>query len=364
MGNTLSESDRRIIARVEGNDQSLVRVELTSEHINEEGCRWIAKALRRNTAVKQLKLCFNDIGSDGARAFMAADGLAHATALTHLHLYGNGIGPEGARAVTESILLNHGSRLSHLNLGGNGIGIEGAEHLARALGGRRDDTGGGGGVRNVATLRHLYLVDNDIGPEGAGALAYALRTNSSLTDLDLGRNGLGSGGVGTLMSALARSGSNSSLTHLYLGGNEVGDDGAVVLANGLARNRGLRHVCLKSNGIGDEGAEALARSLLENKNLTRLDLMGNGNIGYGGIRAFEIALRRNHTVLYINLDLIRGDQGGIQQQDRGDSDGKRYTEDAAIGAIVCLLNINAASADAAVKIKTKAAEFGVCDAES
>ena len=257
--------------------------------------------------------------------------------------------------MTESILLNHGSQLSHLNLRGNGIGPEGAEHLARAL---------GGGAWTVATLSNLYLVDYNIGAEGAGYLASALRKNSSITKLDLGRNGLGSGGVVALMSALAPSGTNSPLTNLYLGGNGVTDDGAAVVANGLVQNHGIRHLCLNSNGIRDEGAEALARSLSKNKILTRLDLMGNGNIGYGGIQAFEIALRRNHLVRYINLDLIRGDQGGIQQQGRGDSDGKRYIEDAAIGAIIHLLNLNATSTDAAAAANTKASEFRDCHAES
>ena len=55
----------------------------------------------------------------------------------------------------------------------NSIGVEGAKELAEAL-------------KTNTTLTEINLGDNSIGGEGAKAIAEALKTNTTLTQINLG----------------------------------------------------------------------------------------------------------------------------------------------------------------------------------
>ena len=56
-------------------------------------------------------------------------------------------------------------------------------------------------LRTNTTLTSLNLINNDIGAAGATALATALQTNTTLTSLDLKRNRIGDAAAVALLSA-------------------------------------------------------------------------------------------------------------------------------------------------------------------
>ena len=89
--------------------------------------------------------------------------------------------------------------LERLNLSGKSIG-EGASVLSDFL-------------KSNSTITTLNLRCTKIGDEGACALSDSLKSNSTLTTLDLRSNSIGDLGVRSLSDALT---SNSSLTHLDL----------------------------------------------------------------------------------------------------------------------------------------------------
>ncbi|KAG9069808.1 hypothetical protein KI688_009133 [Linnemannia hyalina] len=152
-------------------------------------------------------------------------------------------------------------------------------------------------LKTNSTLATLHLWNNSIGSDGAKALAEALKTNSTLTTLDLGNNSIGSDGAKALAEALK---TNSTLTTLGLGNNSIGSDGAKALAEALKTNSTLTTLDLGGNSIGFDGAKALAEALKTNSTLATLHLWNN-SIGSDGAKALAEALKTNSTLTTLDL---------------------------------------------------------------
>ena len=95
-------------------------------------------------------------------------------------------------------------------------------------------------LKTNTTLTRLDLWDNKIGDAGAQALAETLKTNTTLTRLDLGGNKIGDAGAQALAEFLK---TNTTLTTLYLGYNAIGATGEAAkreIDKYLERNRKLQ----------------------------------------------------------------------------------------------------------------------------
>lgn len=137
------------------------------------------------------------------------------------------IGPRHGESVAHSMILNNNVTL--LDLSGCDLGTEGAVAVLRCL------------QRNH-TLEHLALSGNFLEPPAAVAAAAVLATPSC------------------------------SLQSLALSCNKIGDDGAAALADSLRTNRTLTFLNVRGNGITDVGASALLDSMTPptNPSLTAL----------------------------------------------------------------------------------------------
>ena len=106
--------------------------------------------------------------------------------------------------------------------------------------------------------------------------------------LDLVGLKIGDAGAHALASALC---SNSTITELHLGNNNIGDLGATSLADALRHNNTLSEIYLDSNVIRDEGVSSLVSAM--QKNTTVVDLLLSSNeisvTGEGCIRAIDAA---------------------------------------------------------------------------
>ncbi|KAF9274072.1 hypothetical protein BGZ88_003297 [Linnemannia elongata] len=148
------------------------------------------------------------------------------------------------------------------------------------------------------------LVAGLFGAKELVPLAEALKTNSTLTTLDLQHSKIGSHEVEVMAEALK---TNSTIITLYLGNNSIGDDGAKALAEALKTYSTLTTLNLDHNSIGDNGAQALAEALKTNAALTALDLRGN-SIWFKGFLAFLESLKTNSTLITLDLyDNLIGD---------------------------------------------------------
>jgi len=91
--------------------------------------------------------------------------------------------------------------------------------------------------------------------ELAISLAEALSTNTTVIEVNLPGNSIGTEGAIAFASALA---SNTSLVRLYLNDNDITNEGALALADALSVNTTLVYLALKRNNI-DMGVEASGR---------------------------------------------------------------------------------------------------------
>jgi len=100
------------------------------------------------------------------------------------------------------------------------------------------------------------LASRLIGGKEFVILAEALKTNSTLTTLDLYGHSIRNARAKALAEALK---TNSALTTLNLQENLIGSDGAKALAEALKTNSALTTLDLRCNSIGDDGAKALSK---------------------------------------------------------------------------------------------------------
>eukprot|EP00300_Choanocystis_sp_HF-7_P028025 c33375_g1_i1.p1 GENE.c33375_g1_i1~~c33375_g1_i1.p1 ORF type:complete len:284 (-),score=89.70 c33375_g1_i1:5-808(-) len=140
----------------------------------------------------------------------------------------------------------HNKALKHLNLIDQQISDDVAEALAEGLRSKRN------------TLKVLNLGGNRIGDVGAKALGNALRTNTSLTYLELTRNNISTEGAKAIAQALH---SNKSLNELGLGGNAIGDAGAAAFIEALNANETLKTFHRWGLGLTAPVEQALSKAM-------------------------------------------------------------------------------------------------------
>ena len=105
----------------------------------------------------------------------------------------------------------------------------------------------------------LDLSCNSLSAASAAPLARLLDGHATLEALDVSANALADG-VGAMAEVLARPGSSGSLRALDLHANSVRDDGAVALAAMLRSNATLTALDLRNNYLTDVSARALYRA--------------------------------------------------------------------------------------------------------
>lgn len=142
-----------------------------------------------------------------------------------------------------------------------------------------------------------------------------LRENSTLQELDLDHNHLGSAACIQIFGAL---GENTSLIKLHMGGNDVCPVGAEALTDALRRNVCLQELYFGYEGCGDAISSAVAQSLFDNNDKNggssngtlRVLSMVRCRISKRGGFALGEALKHNTSLEHLCLDYNPlGDEG-------------------------------------------------------
>ncbi|KAH8051204.1 hypothetical protein JL722_10903 [Aureococcus anophagefferens] len=279
----------------------------------------------RRAASDGLDLAHRAYGDD--LAILLADMITELPALRRLNVRGNRLSDAGIAAILGAVC-GGGSHLRALDLSQNVLDGAAIDSLARFLEteacaleelpgwrGRerseRDERSATSCAvaRANATLKTLALSGNFLGgaaeklancaPEdrGAYAVAKALRTNATLTKLDLSWNQLGAQSGSLIGGALMK---NRSLAWFSLAFNCIGDAGAMALGRALDANGTIQHLDVSSNGIRNRGAQVIAEGLRDNLRLTRLDMSGNP-VGALGGRALLASLNYARRPRHIEL---------------------------------------------------------------
>jgi Ran GTPase-activating protein (RanGAP) involved in mRNA processing and transport len=335
---------RRRQVRLYINDEE--ELDLRRKEIRYAQAKRIAMELSTNTTLIYLNLGDNRIGDAGAVALARA--LATNKSLKDLRLFRNCITDLGMATLARSLVQN--SSLAKLNVNSNKFTAEAVWELGVALkenkglmelwlccNSIRDDYGMSSvweALRTNTTLRNLYLQHNSL--DGAPDLAGALRCNTTLTGiflhgnfpirdklviiadalkrdtalraLDLGRCGVSYEGAVALAHAMRR---KCGFTSVWLDDNFIRDAGSMLIAAALHESIVLTKLFLNGNCIGPAGAAALARALRTNTCLQILGL-GRNRIGNDGTVAIADVLKTNTTLVRLDLyDNIISDKGAV-----------------------------------------------------
>ena len=184
--------------------------------------------------------------------------------LTSLALPHNSIQLQQAEQIACALKKN--KTLTHLDLAGNLLHDNGVAAVAEMLAHNR-------------SLVSLILSYNFISKEGAAVLASGLQNNSTLKKLDLGGNQLGDKGVKALTKVCftdpEQTAVGTHLQSLVLRKVGCGDKAATVVATMLKTNHTVTHLDLSWNFIHDKGAVALVNALLSISDLKALHLCMN-----------------------------------------------------------------------------------------
>lgn len=141
----------------------------------------------------------------------------------------------------------------------------------------------GNSIATRLCLRHCYVHDDDV-----AALVPALRCSGRIDTLDLRDNFVGPTGAASLASLL-RSPRGAGLKRLRLESNGVGDEGCRSLSDALRRNWSLLFLNLTDADVGPDGAAALADGLRHNRGLESLNLSRNVRMGSEGAEILAAA---------------------------------------------------------------------------
>jgi hypothetical protein len=251
------------------------------------GLTHVLQALGRRPTLTKLGLRHCPLDGDKARLLRVA--LCNIPNLLSLILRDGTLVSAGLAELAPA--LYHNTSIKVLDMSDNNlIDMESAETLRDIL-------------RSNKTITTLDLSYNNFGRTTGAVecIADGLGSNSTLMEIPLSRCALGNGGVSTLVRDLGSR--NTTLQKLTLGNNSITYMGVGVLLETMEQSS--QHITvldLWHNPLGNKGATLLARYLGNNTlpNLTRLSL-SVCNIGDDGFIALTSALEQNKSLLHLDL---------------------------------------------------------------
>jgi len=318
----------QVIREVLKNNSTLTSINLAWNLIGVEGCKAICEALKCNSTLTSINLESNQIGVEGGKAI--GEALKTNSTLRSINLEGNGIGGEGGKAIGEALKSN--STLTSVQLAFNRIGNEGGKVIGEALKSNSTLTsinleGNDISKQVLAEMQKRCLLVDSWSAEAASAatapeagkartgrvrieaLAERLNVHCNPSKLSFERGGLGVN-KGTLPAIGEALKTNSTLTSINLATKYIGVEGAKVIREVLKNNSTLTSINLAWNHIGVEGCKAICEALKCNSTLTSINLESN-RIGVEGGKAIGQALKTNSTLTSMNLENNRiGVEGG------------------------------------------------------
>ena len=337
---TLSNNENRseelapAIAYVLINNESMEKLGLSNNGLNDDSVIKIAKSLCKHTKLKSIHLQSSDITEKSAEALSSV--ISNSNGLEDLHLGYNEL-KLGATKVATAIKNN--SSLKVLDLCNNNIPEEVADELAAAIRANRslqklllhDNHLGSSTVmvvdalKKVSTLRELTLNNNENRSEElAPAIAYVLLNNESMEILGLSNNGLNDDSVIKIAKSLCKCtklkwiflennnitekstealssviSNSNELEGLNLGYNKL-KLGAIKVATAIKNNSSLKVLDLCNNNIPEEAADELAAAIRANRSLQKLFLHGN-HLGSSTVIVVD-ALKKISTLRELTLN--------------------------------------------------------------
>ncbi|XP_067293004.1 NACHT, LRR and PYD domains-containing protein 14-like [Pseudorasbora parva] len=196
-------------------------------------------------------------------------------------------------------LRSNPSHLRELDLSGNTLGASGVKLLSDLL---KDPQ---------CKLEKLGLRSCHISDRGYAFLSLALRSNSSLRELDLSENDIKDSGMMQLSDLLEHP--QCKLQKLWLRSCHISDKGYAVLSSALRSNPSLRELDLSGNNISQLGVKMLSALLADPQ--CKLEKLGlrSCHTSDGGYADLSLALRSNLSLRELDLSENNITESGMKQ---------------------------------------------------
>lgn len=256
----------------------------------------ILGGLSRSKCIR--KFVITDMALDEPSCLQLANALVHCPSLRHLELINNKLGPKGGLIIMNRVDI-WGRLVRYLDLSGNGLGPIGMIPLKEML---RDPH---------CAFTTMRLAGNDLMDEGAGYFVAGLKSNTTITDLDLSSNCITAtsadklADVGRGIYKDGRKISDCLLRRVVISDNKFGFQGCKALARAFCGSANLEHFEMANTGAGSSTAKIIASAVRDVATHWRvLDLSGN-KLGRDGLNGIFWSLRQNRSLRV----LLLGDNG-------------------------------------------------------
>lgn len=224
-----------------------------------------------------------------------SDVIGELPGLRKLDMTDNCLTDKGIRAVVKA--MNSQRHLIEINLSENKCSLASALEIASYISSSR------------CPLRVLGLSKSSIDDMSMRKLMDGVKANGSLLHLDLSHNLVGGGSEMGMNTQSAKTGgaaiadalkSNNTLTFLNLAWNKLGPLSACMIGEALQTNQTLLELRLAYNSVKDEGAEIIGFALNENETIQVLDLSYAG-IASMGCMMLSMGLRKNRSIRLLDM---------------------------------------------------------------
>lgn len=250
----------------------------------------IMGAMDTNFSILRIKV--DNQKFDDVSTLQLAGSIENTRRFLHLNLNKCDIGPRAGTVI--GLAMENLRKLQVINLESNGLGEKVAKKMAALLSSKK---------LRISTLR---LSDNEFGSEGCMHIVSVLPNNKTLTDLDLSLNGM-DGNVALELAENTAIKMESGivvrparLKRLNISHNNIGTEAGVAIIEALSTEK-TTFMDLSNCALGPECGEALARGLRAITCGWSELILEDNHLGKDGVNPIFWALRRNTSILSLDL---------------------------------------------------------------
>jgi Ran GTPase-activating protein (RanGAP) involved in mRNA processing and transport len=322
-GKNIEAEELRVVIQALEKSSMITDINLGNNNIGDEGVAALVGFLKYNSSINSLNLNNSHITNNGADSLIEI--LQNNKLITEINIKGNGFNRQKEEEIAAIIGRNLALRKiannpQNLDLKDQKLGIGNLMAVFKAL-------------KTNSMIANIDLENCDIDDQAAKSLIKVLKTNKIITNINLEGNNISASLKDKIFALLTRNRilkeirngeqildmtnkylgaeelrvifevlrTNESVTIINLGNNNITDDLIAEISESLKTNQSVININLQNNIISEKGLESLIKLAMSNKLIENINLENN-NIGDAGAKIIINLLENNQLTAEINLE--------------------------------------------------------------